>query len=115
MPEAEWLRRHAALSLDRLWPRLEQSFQAEAAAAPEMWQVFETRLRGEWERLFGLLVDLYGQRYDFFYHLEQLLAAAARSWIERPEWLKQRDAAREADPLWFQSQRMLGGVLYVDQ
>jgi amylosucrase len=115
MPEAEWMRRHAPLSLDRLLPRLRSGFQAEAAATPELWQSFEARLRGEWERLFGLLVDLYGQRYDFFYHLEQLLIAAARSWLERPEWLKQRDAEREADPLWFQSQQMIGGVLYVDR
>jgi amylosucrase len=113
MPDAEWIRRHAALSLERLWPDLEQRFRAEAT--PDDWRAFETRLRGEWERLFGLLVALYGQHYDFFYHLEQLLTAAARSWLERPAWLKQRDAAREADPLWFQSQHMLGGVLYVDR
>jgi amylosucrase len=111
MPETEWIRRHAALSLDRLWPRLEQRF---AGAPVDDWRVFETRLRGEWERLFGLLVTIYGQHYDLFYHLEELLAAAARSWLERPTWLKQRDTAREADPLWFQSQQMVGGVLYVD-
>src|SRR5206468_1831258 len=83
--------------------------------ASAAWQAFETRLRREWERLFGLLIELYGQRYDFFYHLEQLLIAAARSWLGRPDWLKQLDAAREAEPLWFQSQRMVGGVLYVDR
>ena len=60
MPEAEWLRRHAALSLRRLWPRLQQDFQAQAAS--EEWRAFETRLRREWERLFGLLFELYPHR-----------------------------------------------------
>ena len=115
MPDSEWIRRHAARSLGRLWPRLETSFQAEAAAAPAAWAAFEARLHSEWERLFGLLVELYGQHYDFFYHLEQLLRSAARSWLDRPAWLKQLDAERELDPLWFQSQQMLGGVLYVDR
>jgi amylosucrase len=115
MSDAEWIRQQAALSLRRLRPRLEASFQADAAAAPEAWRAFEARLDAEWERLFGLLIQLYGHRYDFFYHLDQLLAAAARSWLERPEWLKRLDAERAPDPLWFQSPRMLGGVLYVDR
>jgi amylosucrase len=112
MPDTEWIRRHAALSLERLWPRLEQRF---AGAPADDWRVFEARLRGEWERLFGLLITLYGQQYDLFYHLEELLAAAAHSWLERPAWLKARDTTRLADPLWFQSQQMVGGVLYVDR
>ena len=39
---------------------------------------------------------------------------AARSWLDRPAELKALDAAREADPTWFQSEKMLGGVCYVD-
>jgi amylosucrase len=113
MADAEWVRRQAALSLERLWPRLLE-FREQAQTAPEAWRAFELRLRREWERLFGLLIDLYGQHYDFFYHLEQLLHAATRSWLARPGWLKDLDARREADPDWFQSQRMIGGVCYVD-
>ena len=55
MPDTEWIRRHAALSFERLWPRLEQRF---AGAPADDWRTFETRLRGEWERLFGLLITL---------------------------------------------------------
>jgi amylosucrase len=112
MADAEWVRQQAAVSLGRLWPRLDAALGARAA--PEQWHAFEARLRREWERLFGLLVDLYGGHYDFFYHLEMLLLEAGRSWLARPGWLKQLDARREADPEWFQSQRMVGGVLYVD-
>jgi len=112
MADAEWVRKQAAVSLGRLWPRIEA--QVRDTAAPETWQAFEARLRREWERLFGLLVELYGGNYDFFYHLEELVAAAARSWLARPGWLKELDARREADPDWFGSQQIVGGVCYVD-
>lgn len=112
MADAEWVRQQAAVSLGRLWPRLDAVLGEQAPR--EQWQVFEARLRREWERLFGLLIALYGDNYDFFYHLEQLLLAAGRNWLARPDWLKQLDTRREADPEWFQSQGMVGGVLYVD-
>ena len=65
-------------------------------------------------RLFRLLLHLYGNRYDFFYHLERILEAGARMWLARPADLKALDTRREADPGWFQSEQMLGGVCYVD-
>ena len=114
MADADWVRREAARSLDRLWPRLDARFREQVAATPAEWSAFEQRLRREWERLFGLLFGLYGSHYDLFYHLEELLAAAAGSWLDRPGWLKQLDARREADPSWFQSQKMVGAVCYVD-
>src|SRR5690348_3928263 len=103
MMDAKQVQQQAALSLERLWPRLTITFRNEASAAPRDWHAFEIRLHREWERLFGLLLGLYGGHYDFFYHLEELLNTAARSWFARPAWLKQSDARREADPTWFQS------------
>ena len=50
---------HAALTLERLWPRLQHTFRNEARAAPTDWRAFEKRLRHEWEQLFGLLLGLY--------------------------------------------------------
>ncbi|MFL5590185.1 MAG: alpha-amylase family glycosyl hydrolase [Ktedonobacteraceae bacterium] len=114
MTDARQVQQQAALSLERLWPRLEITFRDEANAVPADWRAFEMRLRHEWERLFGLLLGLYGGHYDFFYHLEELLGTAARSWFARPTWLKQLDARREADPAWFQSPQMVGGMCYVD-
>jgi amylosucrase len=108
------LERQASLSLARLKPRLEERFATYASASPTEWQAFLRRLDGNFEQLFNLLLRLYGSQYDFFYHLEDLLVRLARSWMARPEDLKQLDARREADPLWFQSNRMLGGVCYVD-
>ncbi|MEJ2195127.1 MAG: amylosucrase, partial [Ignavibacteriaceae bacterium] len=72
------------------------------------------RLSRHFTRLFGLLHQLYGKEYDFFYHLADILHTATRAWIERPAELKALDAIRENDPQWYQSNRMLGAVCYVD-
>jgi amylosucrase len=114
MTDVKQVQQQAELSLERLWPRLEITFRKEAQAAPADWREFERRLRHEWERLFGLLMGLYGSQYDFFYHLEEILGATARSWLARPTWLKELDVRREGTPEWFQSQLMVGGVCYVD-
>jgi amylosucrase len=115
MRDPEWRQRHAALSLARIWPRIHDQLHSQATLAPEDWTAFEERLRAKWEQLFDLLIQLYGDQYDLLYHLEQLVAAAARSWLARPAWLKQLDGERLADPHWYQDQRMVGGVLYVDR
>ncbi len=101
-------------SLERLLPRLRAELADLRVADPEGWQGFEARLLHEWPRLFGLLLQLYGSHYDFFYHLEQILLAAGRAWAERPAALRELDRRREAEPHWFQSQQMLGAMLYVD-
>lgn len=108
------LARKAQRTLARLLPRLDAEFATAAAAAPDEWATFRRRLDEHFPRLFGLLYRLYGDQYDFFYHLEQLLAILARSWLDRAPALKALDAAREADPRWFQSNQMLGAVCYVD-
>jgi amylosucrase len=114
MAEGDWMREQAALSLSRLWPRLELQFEVERARSPELWRLFERRLRHEWDRLFELMLRLYGGHYDFFYHLEQTLAAVARAALARDESLQLLDQQREADPFWFQSETMMGAVAYVD-
>jgi glycosidase len=105
------MNRQAQLSLERILPRLKARF---AKVEPAAWEPFQVRLETNFETLFDLLLHLYGGQYDFFYHLESILETAARMWLARPEELKALDAQREADPLWFQSQEMLGGVCYVD-
>jgi amylosucrase len=114
MPDAEWLERHTTRSLRRLRRRLEARFASFAENEPKEWNTFTRRLEVNFGRLFKLLLHLYGDQYDFFYHLEELVAIMAQSWIERPQELKMLDANCEADPLWYQSNEMLGGVCYVD-
>lgn len=108
MPDYGWLQKQAQISLDRLLPRIAEELD------PDRLSVFEARLREHFPRLFGLLVELYGAQYDFFYHLEQILRAAARLYAQRPADLLALDAVREAQPEWFLSEKTVGGVCYVD-
>ena len=57
---------------------------------------------------------LYAHHYDFFYHLEDIVDTATRMWLARSPELKALDASREIDPYWFQSNRMLRAMCYVD-
>lgn len=111
---ADWIFRHARKSLDRLLPRMQHRFQGDILSKPDRWKVFQHRLERHWDPLFRLLVRLYGGHYDFFYHLEEILAAAIRAGFDRPEPLARLDSLRESEPDWFLSQTMVGGVLYVD-
>lgn len=104
--------RHAQRSLNRILPRLETRFAM--ATIPELWNPFKERLAANFETLFGALRHLYGDQYDFFFHLESILEMAGRMWQQRSPELQTLDATREADPTWFQSQQMMGGVCYVD-
>ena len=112
MNDYSWLRTHAAISLDRLLPRLEARFVDQVDA--DEWEGYLNRLRHHFPRLFNGLHTLYGEHYDFFYHLESILASATEMWIHRPKELMALDALREADPQWYQSQRMIGAMCYVD-
>ncbi len=102
----------ASRSFRRLVPRLQERF--DARAAHDLWPPFATRLETHFDALFAALFELYGKQYDFFYHLEMCVIAAADAWMARPPHLRALDDAREAEPDWFQSQRMVGCVCYVD-
>jgi glycosidase len=101
-------------TLQRLFPRVEKALSDLISADPQGWQEFSERLKKYFPLLFNLYLDLYGTRYDFFFHLEDLLTSLARSWFARAADLRTLDQARETSPLWFQSNQMLGGVCYVD-
>lgn len=79
------------------------------------WADFERRFDRHFPDLFRLFHSLYGSRQDFQDQLASLVIDAARSWKERPTDLKIKDAEREGSGDWFQSNRMLGGVCYVDR
>ena len=107
------LKFEAELTLQRLLPRLENVWK-EIDPGHEVIRRFETRLEYIWPKIFGYLFELYGSRYDFFFHLEQILLTAAQSWAGRPELLRQVDEHRIHEPNWFQSEKLVGGALYVD-
>ena len=103
----------ADLTLERLQPRLDEIWQSsriDEAARRE----FEKRLHEHWQPLFELLLQLYGSRYDFFYHVEQVLRTAATAWSDRDDELCELDRHRANERDWFQSEKIVGGALYVD-
>jgi len=114
MPTQETLmmRKRASDTYNRLLPRLLERFKPHVEE--DEWHAFEERLANNFPRLFRNLHDLYGDMYDFFYHVESILVSAAQMWLDRPNELKALDALREHDPQWFQSNRMLGAMCYVD-
>ncbi|NWF71089.1 MAG: amylosucrase [Chloroflexi bacterium] len=108
-PQDDWFAREAYLTLRRLLPRLSPLLPPGEEGAR-----FLGRLEQHFATVFRCLYLLYNNHYDFFYHLEMILTAAARLYAARPAALKALDQQREANPLWFQSQSMMGGVCYVD-
>lgn len=106
----DWLREQAAITLERLLPRLTSALKDDPDA-----DRFFSRLQPHFPVLFENLLVLYGSHYDFFYHLEQMLMAAAAAFRERTQGLRQLDEQRQANPGWFQLQTMMGGVCYVDR
>ena len=112
MTDTQWHARHAAASLKRLLPRLEERFSGQVD--PDEWQGYLQRLKEHFPELFRCLHQIYGQQYDFFYHLESILSSATEMWRARPAELKALDALREADPHWHQSHRILGAMCYAD-
>ncbi|TYC99948.1 amylosucrase [Arthrobacter echini] len=83
-----------------------------AATSDQDWQSFEVRVEAEFPRLQRLFHTLYGPEADG--ELLRVVLDAAASWQERPADLKHLDTLRAMAPDWFQSNRMLGGVCYVD-
>lgn len=76
---------------------------------------FEARLAEHLPGLTDLLARLYGDRDDFAAQVEHLVDVARASWADRSDDLKALDRARESDRDWYLSNRMLGGVCYVDR
>jgi amylosucrase len=114
MPNADRLARQTQHSFQRLLPRLERRFALYAKEHPHQWSTFIARLDTHFPVLFEHLLHLHGDQYDFFYHLEELLALMAQTWVDRAQALRNLDARREASPQWFHSNNILGGVCYVD-
>lgn len=103
------------ITRERLFPRLKNHFAASIRKEPSAWQAYFERLEFHFPGLFKLYYHLYARQYDFYYHLEDLLISITRMWLERSAELKDLDENRLANPDWFQSNQMLGGVCYVDR
>jgi amylosucrase len=104
--------KQANASLNRILPRVEEKFAGKVDEGE--WQGYKQRLSLHFPNLFTALHKLYGNQYDFFFHLEEILSTITKMWIDRPADLKALDAIRQSDPFWYQSNNMLGAMCYVD-
>ncbi|MFT4280454.1 amylosucrase [Microbacterium sp.] len=88
---------------------------AAASDAGRLDDAFLERFDAQFPRLHALFTRLYADRPDGQAALAQTIALTSASWNARPLDLKVRDGQRTAAAEWFQSERMLGGVCYVDR
>jgi amylosucrase len=84
------------------------------AKTTDAWRAFAARVETHGPHLSALYRALYGHRPDCEAQFHDLLSRAAEAWLMRDPALQMLDASREANPRWFQSEHMLGGIAYVD-
>ena len=114
MIETENIERESHRSLHRILPRVEGILKPLIERDRLGWEQFSSRLHRNFSTLFTLYADVYSDRYDFFFYLEDLILSIARLWLSRSQELRELDLARESNPRWFESNQMLGVVCYVD-
>ncbi len=81
---------------------------------PAMSKEFTARLNQYLPRLKEQLKSVYTEQLEFDTFINQLIEAIHESYLQRPEALKVLDKKRAKNPHWFQSEKMVGGVCYVD-
>ena len=75
---------------------------------------FYTRLGANFHTIHSLFSILYGKRDDFRPQIQALVETMARQYVQRPDYLRESDLAREKDHNWFLSQEWVGMALYAD-
>ena len=90
MPDTIQLERESKRTLQRLLPRVEQELFNSVSTDPRGCQEFTEHLQKYFPSLFSLYFGLYSTRYDFFFHLEDLLISLARAWFAQLQNLKQQ-------------------------
>ena len=98
--------------LARIASAVQQHLHSQPAVAGV--EAFEHRVQRHLPALRDELSGLYGRRDDFETFVAGLLVMAFGHWCERAPDLKALDDRRDREPQWFMSQRMLGGVCYID-
>jgi amylosucrase len=93
----------------------EQRWQERGLKASSLWPEFELRLDAEFQRLAELLWTLYGDRPDFAFQVETLVAGLFASFEARPDALKARDRLKSPESGWFLGSDQVGAVAYVDR
>jgi amylosucrase len=94
--------------------RLHDAFRRHVGRATKSSAAFQARLERHLPTLWRELETLYGHQDDFESQVLEVIKASYGCWKDRSADLRALDVAREADPTWFQSNQMVGGVCYID-
>ena len=86
-----------------------------ADLAPRDRDLFNLRLARYFDHLHDGLAAVYGQSPDFEAFLARVVVTLAEQHAERPEALRLLDIERDLAPDWFQRERMVGYVFYVER
>lgn len=106
--------KQALISYSRIETQLENLLSRSGRTEDVDWKAFKARCETNFPRLFRLYFQLYGSQQEFDSYLEDLFARLFQSWLSRSNELKDLDDKRISNPLWFQSNQILGGVCYAD-
>jgi amylosucrase len=82
---------------------------------PKAWTEFSSRLSNHGERLFRLLHQLYGWRYDFAWIYEEILGFVASAAVDRSKALRKIDRRATDPPGWLTDPRSLIAMAYLDR
>ncbi len=78
------------------------------------YNLFRTRLSQQFPHFLEQLFELYGNRRDFLYQVEDIVESLCIYSLKRSTELKKLDSTREIDTTWYLSEKMAGFSLYVD-
>jgi amylosucrase len=106
-------RQRAAAALDGLRPALESDSE-DALGRPDA-ASFLARVDVQFLDIHEPVDSLYADKHDVDALVERLVRLALRAAAERPADLRELDRRREVDPHWYQRERMVGYVCYVDR
>ena len=93
---------------------LETRLQTQTRLDKRDHQIFMTRLERYWPDFYEAFEHIYGQRPDFAQHLTGLVQTTLEAYLKRADDLRLLDLEREITPDWFQREKMVGGIYYVD-
>ena len=79
------------------------------------WDDFYSRLEIHFDTFVGQLWKLYGQRKDFAFYVSSIIEGLYLEYETRPLYLRKRDRDYPAESRWYQNERLVGAVAYVDR
>ncbi len=106
-------RRRAELTLDALRPGVAADAQ-DVLGRPDA-ASFLARMDVQFLDIYEPVDALYSDKHDVDALVERLVRLALHAAAERPADLRELDRRREVDPHWYQRERMVGYVCYVDR